>query len=440
MGVRDEETIKVGPWPAGINNVAREFGVPADAVREAHNVDFDNAGRVARRSGSTRLFTVAGGHSMWSPDDPRFPYILAVHDNGLHAYSKNADRTLTHDGEIRASVGPRPVSYTLMPDGSVVWTNKDVIRRITPELEDAPLWIGNPGNPTVSASSSGGMTAGDYLVALTWMDAEGRESGAGQATVVTLAEGQGVTVSGIPANADATHVCVFVSEADGDTLRLAQVLPMAQGMTVITAGARGRTLETQFLDVLEPGDIVVAGHGRLYVLDGPFLRWSESVRYGLAHYDNWMRFGDEARMCLPVGDGGEGAGCFVSDHKRVYFMAGADPSGWRKVIARPKPAIPGTACQPMPPGTAFGLEYSGPVGYWIGEDGTAVIGMPGGIAQGVREGQAVAEGAHSGASVYRERDGLRQIITSLFTNGTSNGLSFTDSAVATVRRHDAPSC
>src|SRR5690606_10459397 len=188
-------------------------------------------------------------------------------------------------------------------------------------------------------------------------------SGAAPAEVVELTAGQGISVSAIPPNADADKVCIYVSEADGDTLRLALTLPAGTTSAIVTTGPRGRPLVTQFAEVMAPGDDVIYGHGLLWVMDGAFARWSLPGHYGLSHYNNYARFGAEIRLWQPLGEGGESAGIFASDHKRTYWLTGADPKGWRKQIVRGSPAVPGSACHPQPSGSVFGLEYSGPVAY-----------------------------------------------------------------------------
>ena len=49
--------IQIGPWPAGMNNRLPSHSIPEGAVRNAVNVDIDNAGNLRRRKGYTKVYS-----------------------------------------------------------------------------------------------------------------------------------------------------------------------------------------------------------------------------------------------------------------------------------------------------------------------------------------------------------------------------------------------
>ena len=195
MGVRDKQLLPQA-FPAGLNNVAAETDVPSTALRDAVNVDLTEAGKIRRRRGYVQRID-GSAHSLFPTASG---YLLAVVDGDLVAYDPDWG-----DKSIRSGVGDRPISFAEIA-GSIYWSNGDIIRRVTGALADAPLWPECPGQPTVAAYASGGLSAGDYQVAITYTDADGRESGSSMAVEVTLTAGQGIQLTNIPLNSSASTV------------------------------------------------------------------------------------------------------------------------------------------------------------------------------------------------------------------------------------------
>lgn len=155
---------------------------------------------------------------------------------------------------------------------------------------------------------------------------------------------------------------------DGDVLyQQADLLTSATSTNVgnLTQTAK---LETQWLHPLLPAQCLRYGHSRLFGLAGNVLIWSEPYRFGLMAPDNHVVLGSEATLLEPVGDGTDGAGVWVADHKRTYFMAGADPEDWQQQARYPHAAVPGTSC--TVPGGYFGLDITSNVAFWMARNGT----------------------------------------------------------------------
>jgi hypothetical protein len=64
----------------------------------------------------------------------------------------------------------------------------------------------------------------------------------------------------------------------------------------------------------------------------------------------------------------------------------------------------------------------------------ACLGLPGGQVVPLRERQVVAPAAERGASLFRERDGMRQVITAL-QGATPQGIAIGDRASSRVYRN-----
>lgn len=430
-GVSDDELATQGPWPAGVDNVSKEQALQRDengkpiALREAVNVDLDATGRPQRRSGyETQVAQPT--HSLHATSE----FLFAVVEGALQAYSDG--ETLSLAATIRAGLGDRFVSYA-DHDDDTYWSNGVVSGRIDANLSGRVFWLDTPDPPVVSVAANGALAAGSYEVSITVTDVDGRESGASSAVMINVPVNGGIALVLPAVPAEAAQWRIFVSAPDGDVLYHAADVPIAASSVQIGHGPRGAALKTAWLFPLLPSEILRHWNGRLLGASGNVLVWSEAYRIGLMHADNHMRIGERITLMEPVGEGGDGAGVFVADHKRTYFLSGGDPKNWAQVIRYSHPAVPGTSL--TVPGNVFGLETTSPVAFWLASNGVFCIGLPGGQVQPLRETTlALPVDSERGASGFFAFDGIRQIVTSVLAGG-DNPMALGDSASATIRRN-----
>jgi hypothetical protein len=426
-GVRDKDLARFEGWPLGVDNVARETDVSAKALREAVNVDLSPSGKPQRRRGYVRRIE-GDVHSAFAAARGQ---MLAVVDGSLVAIDRHFAQTA-----IRSDVGSWPISYADIDVSEVIWTNGRHIGRVAHDLSDAPLWPTCPGQPHAApVTGQGGLAAGTYQVAMTWFDADGRESGSTLAVEVVVPAGGAIQLTNIPANSEATTARVYVTEADGKVLRQALDLPAGTASALVTHGRRGRKLETQWLVPLPPGQLVQIHNGRAYVAAGTALVWSEALRYGLMDPDNRDDQSADITVLEPVGEGAE-SGLFVATSGRkgrTVYLAGPDARSWQRAIVHPYGAVLGTGLQV--PAKALGLDVTGSVPYWIDSRGVPCAGLPGGRVIPLTEGRYMApQDGERGATLFREHDAMQQIITAMM-GGMQNTMRATDSLSTTIRRH-----
>lgn len=427
MGVRDKELLRLAGWPGGIDNLHRETDIPATSLREAVNFDLSASGRPTPRRGWQQ---VVSGQFSAMHNRAFAAHLIAVQDGALVALDANLDAT-----EIRAVLGTGPVSFAEVA-GNLYWTNGIEIRRLTGDLRDTELWLPTPPQPTVSAVGAGGLVEGEYQVAITWADVDGRESGATMAELVDVAAGGGAMLSSIPQHADAVKAHVYVSEPGGEELRRAGTVAAGVTSWVIGAGIRGKPLETQFLEPLPPGTAVAYACGRLFVAVGKHLHWSEPHLYGLREAGhNYTTFPDTIDLLEPASDN---AGLFVATRKpgtdggrTVFMSANAREDGWTQRIVYGYGAVAGSSRQA--PGSLFGLPHA-TVPYWLAANGLFCAGLPDGRVQVLTQDSFAAPAGHRAATLLRESDGYRQLITSV-QGGPVNRMAVADSMTAEVRRH-----
>lgn len=435
-GVRDRELIRLRGFPAGVNNVAPNSALPVDpetgaqiALRAGVNVDLVGP-RKSPRLREGYLQSLAGrAHSPAVLHNTLF----VVVDGDMLAIDQNMQAT-TH----RVGVGHLYASYAEV-NGDLYWSTPTEMRRIRGyDLADTPLWPANPGAPAVEPYGTGGMAAGAYRVAMTWFDAEGRESGASGVAVADIAEGQGVRVFNIPTPPEgAAKARIYISPPDGEELYAALDILPAVTQTVLGAGAGqdGKAIETLWRQPLPPCSILRFWNGRLLGASGNLLVWSDALRFGLTTHDNYMRFGQRITMLEPLADGEGNAGVFIADHARVYWMAGTNPKDWRRVIRYDASVVPGTSL--IVDAGDVGLSGTGRVAFWLSTNGVFCAGLPGGEVRPLTDGRLALPDGEQGASLYREHNGLRQLVTSYLTSN-GNGLAMRDRASATVTRISTP--
>lgn len=429
----DDDLVALTGFAGGIANRLQEHETPLDALRAAQNVDIMPSGKLKRRAGYT-LVEAGDWHSIWS--DEAIGFGIGVKDDDLVQFGPGgAERVLV------AGVGAAEVSCTLLA-GKVYWSNgkQSGMVRVDTIAEDQaayPLglaWaVEQPAQPpTLAAYASGALAAGEYQVAVTFTAFDGREGGAGAASVVTLTAGQGVQLTSIPqpVQPTVTGVNVYISEPDGDVLHLVRTLAVGVTSLIVGVGVRGRQLETQWLQPMPSGHLIASGNARVLVATDRVLRWSDPMRGALTDLARqYMQFNARIDALVPVGQGEDLAGVYVSAGKRTYFLRGADPATWQNSIAFPDGAVLGTGIRVR--AGLFGSDYQGFAAFFVSTDGAYCLGLPSGQVQPLSEGRYVTSVADSGRALVRRAAGLDQIIAVLRGTAT-NALAFSDAASAEV--------
>lgn len=433
-GIPEDGLHRVGPWPLGINNVAREDRVPTTeagaplSLREALNVDLDNAGVPQRRRGHERFHTATLCHSLWADD--AWPFGLFVDNGDLHLLDQSGGVE-----SLGIAVGNAPLSYAVIND-RIYFSN-----RATSGLLDATLqayaWAPEcpAGQPAAQVKAGLGLPAGQYMVAVTFTDVLGRESGSTLAASVDVPAGSGIALTQIPQPLDALRINLYLSDANDQVLRLHSSVPPGETSLDIAVPARGRAMPDglQFLSAMPAGQIVRLFSGRHYIADGHRLRWSPPMRYGLTdRARHVIHFNAPIDLVEPIESRG-GPGLFVAAGNRTYWFDGPDPEQWSQRIRMSSGAVPGSSCRV--PGTAVGYEDPEDVVVWIARNGQFCVGGAGGGISLPKQGQAVVDTAERAATLYRAEDGIEQIVAAM-RGPRPQGLAVVDRAIAHVIHDD----
>lgn len=424
--LKDDKPLIDLRFPKGKNNVSHETDLPDDAARELLNVDISNSGLPTRRKGFTSVHDGAGEsvHSLFSTKN------LTVFMQGQALKQLHPDFTSTN---IRTGLDPdNPISYAEINE-LIYYSNGDDAGVIDSDGAHTDWGVDAPLGQPLLMQIPGSLDSGTYQVAVTYLNILGEESGSVRAAPITVPVGGGISLMSIP-QSTAASINVYVSAANGDQLYYQANIPMGETTYSFTALARGRLLETQFLERMPPGHIVRYGHGRMWVAKGNLLLFSPALRYGL--YDprfTYFRFPVDIDILQPV----EG-GMYVTADK-TYFLSGTNPLEMKQDVVYPYPGVRGTGLE-VPP-SKFMAENDlisdsakEDVAFWYSTHG-AVVGYPKGNVHPVTEDRVAIAEYGKGATLLREEDGIRQLVTSLTDKGDVNSFGVTDYATAEVRRN-----
>jgi hypothetical protein len=393
-------TISFGPF-LGINNRRPNFDLHADRkgdfLETATNVDVDNAGHLRSRPGVTLIQAMSNAHSLFLTSDTS-GYL--VRSGSLYAITlPTYTETLVKVLSVNTTV-----SYALY-GGEVYCSNTTQTFRLVGSSY-FPMSLPTPSAPGLAATT-GGLLEGHYQVAVSYVNTTtGEEGGISSSTTITLASTGGIVVT-LPASTEgATHINVYLSQANGSVTYLKTTVAVGTAAYTVTALATGRE-ETGRFEIPLPA-------GTLFVHNGKLCSFSGSTVYlGLPYRPGY---------CLAV-DGyipfPSTVSNAISGQNGIYVVA--DKTYW----------IPdeGTIVDVLPyggvAGTAFTIPNSSSVG-WFGTKGV-VIGDIQGNVKAVMSDAITLTPPSSGFSVVFEGE-YRKVVSCNWCVNLDTGAATTYSA------------
>jgi hypothetical protein len=375
---------------------------PSD-LSVAQNIDIDNSGAIAMRSGYV-LRSAGAKHSLWSSDDEA----IALYVSGTALYRLNADTSGTV--LMTGLTAGLPMAYWKTLD-RVYFTNGQQSGVLDNGIVRS--WgLAVPPAPAVS-QTSGAMPAGSYQYTLTYFRNDGQESGAALASRIDIAatgayqpysvsqtysssggsaaatytatpeqvtnnSGVGGLSFTLPVSSDPTVVSkgIYISTPNSEVLYLAMVVPNA----TTSATYSGSTAEfnlpliTQFLAPPPAGQIVRDYRGVMYVASGDAIYPSEDYGYELFDYRKAIPFDGRVTL-LEALDNPGGGGLFVGTDRACGALVGRGIADFEYVPKVNYGAVEGTSVRVD--GSLFGDDSAGarllPV--WLTTHGI-MVGLP----------------------------------------------------------------
>jgi hypothetical protein len=371
-------------------------------VRDAKNVDLTEVGTFQRRGGMTQVAAATRASSLWSSGD--MGYFV---DSGVLKQFDGAAVTALATLPSAAST----VSLTQTPRG-VVWTDGSAPQLIT-GLTSAPMAVPAPNPvPAATASNGGSLEAGTYTVAFAYVDAAGQRSPLSPFQAVTVGQGGSIILS-MPSSAYSTAVAV--SAVNGDVLYLETTLPPLVTATAITlVTSQGLPLSNEYEDALPGGTWVRYYRGRLLTVVDDLIFYSHPYNYGTYHpATNFIRLDAPVTLCEPTQ-----TGVFLATAHDTWFLDGLDVATAELKPIAPYGAIPNTAA--AEPNT-LNLWWSTPRGAVRTTDANTLE---------MKQDEHIAfSAASTGAALFRESNGLSQVISALSNavpTGAASASSYMD--------------
>lgn len=400
------EPVAIDGFPVGVNNLAPDYALPQGAMRDGQNIDIYDNGKFRRRKGSTKKMSATSSHSLWhDPKNPNPDVNYYVSGTSLYSLRENAG-TLTSSLLVAGLAAGRRLSYVYV-NGDVFWTNGIASGRIRNGVNVGWGVEAPSRKPILTASVGGALYAGTYQVVLTYRNSLGEESGTDGAVSVAVPDNGKIVLTGLaaPLSADVIQTCVYATSANGDVFHKIATIPSGSSTCTITTVANATTaLKTQFLQPMLPGDRIAHLHGVIYVAVGPYVFHTEPLRYGLCNInENFYTFPADVTEILAVPDG-----LYVCADKTYFLSSPATPDVVQKVVL-PYGAVHGTGTY-LPNSMAVA---------WFSPRGQ-VVAVESGQVKVTTEANYMPGTMSYGASIVREKNGLKQIINTVQQSAKSS--------------------
>lgn len=327
---------KIPPF-MGVDNLREDAALevggnsPHLFVRDAVNINFTETGRVEMRAGISKI-TDSAFEFMWQ--------------SPLHG---DCFAKLNHDW---VKVDPQDWSFKVLIQNiaqgrveHIVLNNRVLMccetgLYVYDGIEARTFTIDTPAAPILNQVShySGGLSAGTYAVAISWVNANGMESALSELTNLTVSENSAFEIV-LPYCFDrnVSHVKLYITDHEGGELLEYESLDITNSSAMITSVQNlSRSAANRHLTQMRSGHSLALWRGRLMVADRNVLYFSEPMNYHLMDSRfNFVQFPQRIRFAIPVD-----AGIWVGQQDHVVFLRGNDLKGMvleRKASQAPIP-------------------------------------------------------------------------------------------------------
>lgn len=294
----------------GLRNTVDPERLKDGELVTANNVDLDKTGRISRRTGYSQANADAA-HSLFSNGE----LCLYVSATSLKRLATDYSSTIL----ATVTAGAR-MAYC-HENGRTYYTNGHQTG-IVQDGASRSWGLSVPGLP-MATNTVGNLPPGRYQYVMTYIRADGQESGAGLAGEVDVTDG-GISFTDIPVSDDAevAYKMLYLTPANGDVLYQALLLDNAD--TTASYGDDGLNLQvplrTQFMQGAPAGQIIGYYKGRLYVVDGNIVYPSQAYSPELFDLRDFIPYGDRITLFAPVENG-----IWLGTEKEVGWIGGNGP-------------------------------------------------------------------------------------------------------------------
>ena len=386
-----------GPFRGLRNNTSPDAFSPED-LAVALNVDLDDSLATGRRKGYSAPVTAAVDRDLWASG----AVCLGVGSNTLKMINPDFSTTTLRAGLTAG----RALSYAVAGD-RVFYANGVELGCVQNGIDRA--WgLAVPGTP-VAAAGNGALAAGLYQYVVTYLRADGQESGAGKAGTIELMTAGGIELASISVSADPTvaHKIVYATSVGGQTLYRAGLIANADTTYAIREVRTGASpLVTQFLSLPPAGDHIAYWNGWMLVAQGARLYPSEAYAPELFDLRKAVPLLDRITMVAPVRDG-----VWLGTNSQVLWLTGDSPETWKYRAVADYGVIPGALAYADSELLAGGTPGE-QIAFFATKRGLCVGHIGGAFANLTAERFAYPV-QERGAAVVRRHRGIVQLVATL---------------------------
>lgn len=377
------------------------------------NADVTQQGRLVKRDGYTKIIDLTDGHSEWSGATCH----LVMDGTTL----KRIEGTTATD--IEDIGGLTTDMYYAEVSDKVYLSNKYYNGIFDPATDTISDWgITLPVGPVLSYASGGSMEAGVYHV--TFTQTSGTDiSGNGPITQISLPATGGISISNRPSGA-----VVWCTDPNGD-----QFFRVGQVDTIVSIPSI-EPLPSLFCFPPPYMEHIVHAFGRMWGAVKNILYYSEPF-----HLDWWklgtgyFEFATDITTVAKVI-----TGLFIGCKDRTHCLLGTEPKEMRQLDVGAGACLQTPAyCNDI---IELGDTISPPekkhrsVPVWLSEGGF-VAGNPVGRLFSLSQGKVRFLPGTKAASLFRNKDGNWQVLSSFPKGGVQSGLGMSDEATIEVVRN-----
>ena len=367
------------------------------------NADVDETGKLIKREGQTLFWNLSGAHSLWAGNT----CMLCVADGILY---QNINGVAVNVGTVDSTKYP----YSFIDAEDKIYIS-------------SPYWQGvfDPSDNTISSwgvplppgamllSGDGNLPAGSYRVCMTNVSG-GEISGNGMITNITLTAVGGIQILNRPSGA-----LVWITDTNEGIFYLVGAVNEIVDIPTIEPLPSFLCSPPPFLENL------CYAFGRIWGSLGNEVYYSQPFKLGWFKLDsNKYSFEDEVTLIAKVP-----TGLFIGMKNRTRFLAGTIPEQMTQLDAGAG-SIKGTLiyCNNMPElGWTLGTPEKDftDVPVWLTTEGW-VVGSPTGKFFNITKNKIKIGIPTHGASLYRNLNGVIQILTSFKSGSIGSGAGFED--------------
>lgn len=413
--------IKLGNFRFGIDNRSDETSIREKSARAAYNIKINDAGGFYVRDGFVLRMAIGGAHSLWAPKSGA--YALYAQQSTLYKLMADGQGSGAVPVALLAGLsGANKVSFCDFA-GTVFFTNGLDLGRV--DAGSARLiGVPTPQDAPVISSGAGGLLAGNYACAYSFVDQFGEESGLSLSTPVSLSGTGGITFSLPVPPAGASQIRLYTTPVNGDVFY--QMAQIPAGLLSFTIGDNtpGKQASTHLLKRMPGGSIVRGFNGRLLVARERVLHFSEPFQYGLTSpRHGFIAFATDIIMVEPVK-----SGVFVGTTNQVFFLSGPGPHDFTQSVVSSNVPVAGSSSE-------IGAELlpkeiadmsSSPAVVWLGRMGYSV-GLSDGTVHNIQAERILLPGYGGGTTVSYIKNGISQVFSVVHSPQSNLDLTSLDS-------------